>query len=113
MAIKSYIAVEEEIIIYNGQPVLNYPFYFYYCEDEPFDFPNNDGTGFLRIYNERDSMDCNNLIKEINLTIDVNTLIITTQDLNFTDNGKYYYELGYVQNGGYQIVLLYGVANVQ
>lgn len=104
-------AQEYPLSIYNGKPIINIGIGFYYYDDtcvtdteSAFDF---DGyvSSYLRIYNER----LGRIIKTIPLDRSSNILMINSTDTDFDDNGKYYYEIGYVQSGGYELLLRYGI----
>lgn len=108
-------AQEQPLKMYNGKPILGNGFAFYYYDDTcvteletEFTF---DGyiSSYLRIYNER----LGRLIKTIPLDRVGNTLVIYSTDTVFDDNGNYWYEVGYLQTGGYEFVLRYGVLEVE
>lgn len=100
--------VEKPIIIYNGQAIIDKAIEYYTeeCDEETdFDFPSY-SSSYFRIYNERLGRE----IKEITLSQYAFSVIINASalDMTFEENGNYFYEIGYVQNGGYEIVLQYG-----
>lgn len=105
-------ATENPLVIYNRQPILDIGFEFFYedCDgvEVDFDFPNY-SSAFVRFYNER----LGRLIKTFVPTLSGNVLVLNTTDTTFEDNGNYYYEVGYVQSGGYEIVLRYGILEVK
>lgn len=111
LRIKLFDGVEKELKMYNGMSVLDYAIEFFteecdddlIVEEEDFTFPNY-VSSYLRIYNERSGR----LLKSIALSQSGSTLIINSNDLTLDDLGKYYYEIGYVQTGGYETTLMYG-----
>lgn len=107
---KLFQAIEYPLEIYNNQPILDTGFQFYYDDcgtDVEFDFPGYISS-YLRVFNERGGR----TIKDIPLTRTGNILVINSTDTEFEDNGKYYYEVGYLQTGGYELPLRYGNATV-
>lgn len=102
--------MEYPLEIYNAQPILDTGFQFYYDDcgtDVEFDFPGY-VSSYLKVYNERNGR----LLKNIPLTRTSNILVVNSTDTDFDDNGKYFYEVGYIQTGGYDLVLRYGNATV-
>lgn len=104
---------EYQLIIYNGQAVLNMPFCFVevdQCsgEESDFDFPGY-FSSYFRVYNERSGR----LIKDLQLSHSGSTLFLNASvlDMTFEDNGNYYYEIGYV-NSIYEQALRYGTLKV-
>lgn len=97
---------EYRLEIYNGKPILNVGIAFYYdnCGTETeFDFPDYVSSSLV-IYNER----LGRVLKTIPLTRTGNVLFINTQDTNFDENGRYFYEINYIASGGYERNLRYG-----
>lgn len=117
LRVKLFDGVEKELKIYNGQAILDYDIEFYTeeCDDDleedeaDFAFPAY-ASSYLRIFNERLGRE----IKEVILSRSGSSLIINASalDMTFDVNGKYYYEIGYIQTGGYELVLMYGPAKV-
>jgi len=109
LRVKLFDGVQKELVMYNGQAVLDYAIEFYTLEDceyeQVFPFPSY-SSSYLRIFNERLGTE----IKDISLSQSGGSLIInaSVSDMTFEDNGRYYFEIGYVQSGGYEIVLMYG-----
>ncbi len=108
LRVKLFDGVQKELVMYNGQAVLDYAIEFYTldCNDEEvFPFPSYAGS-YLRVFNERLGRE----IKDISLSQSGGSLIINASalDMTFDDNGKYYFEIGYIQSGGYEITLMYG-----
>lgn len=99
---------EYNLIVYNGQAVLNMAFRFFSedCEgtETDFDFPEF-ASAYLRVYDERFGRE----IKDIPLTKSGSTLVanISVADMTFDNIGHYYYEIGYVRSV-YDQVLRYG-----
>lgn len=116
--IKLFNGREHDLVAYNGAAMLDYDIAFYVdaCDDDL--DPTNDESGYnfsdfvsgyFIIYNER----LGRVIKTITgITVSGSSLVINTNDLSFTNNGVYYYEIGYIQSGGYDVTLMYGKLNV-
>ncbi len=113
---KLFDAVEEPLEIYNGKAILNQEIQFTVdeCEQDdidevPYTFPNYQSS-YLRIYNER----LGRLIRTIDLAQSGGSLIVNaeTWQTTFNVSGVYWYEIGYVQSGGYEIALKYGPVKV-
>lgn len=112
--VRLFDGVENEIELYNGQALVNFPMEFFTdeCdsdleyEEEAYSFPGF-VSAFFRVYNERQGR----IIKNITgITQSGASLVINSNDLTFDDLGQYYYEIGY--NNGYEMVLMYGILNV-
>jgi hypothetical protein len=107
--VRLFDGVEKNIEVYNGQAILDYAIEFFTQDDcndeEDFTFPSYNSS-YFRIFNERLGRE----IKEIALAQSGGSLVINASalDMTFDDNGKYFYEIGYVQAGGYEIVLSFG-----
>ena len=107
--VRLFDGVEKKLEVYNQQAIINYPIEFFVadeCEDEEdFEFPSYISS-YLRIFNER----LGRQIREISLSNYAEALIVNASvaDMTFEDNGKYYYEIGFVQSGGYEIALMFG-----
>lgn len=104
--------VEEPLEVYNRQAVIDKAIEFFTeeCDSETdFTFPGY-LSSYFRVFNER----LGRQIKDIALSQSGASLIINASalDMTFEDNGIYYYEIGYVQNGGYEITLRYGELRV-
>lgn len=118
LRIKLFDGVEGNLVIYNRQAIINLDIQFYSeeCDDdllyeeEDFTFPGY-VSSYLRIYNER----IGRLIKDIVLAQSGGSLILNASvlDMTFEDNGNYYFEIGYVQSGGYEQVLKYGIVTIK
>lgn len=115
---KIFDAEEKPLQIFNGVAVIDLVFSFTVgdvCEclngtEEYFTFPNFAGA-YFRVYNER----LGRRIKDITtLTQSGYSLVMNASvlDMTFDTNGRYYYELGYIQSGGYEFPLRYGPATV-
>ena len=101
---------EYPLTLYNLQPIIDLGFQFVYddCGTETaFSFPGY-AASYFRVFNERLGRE----IKDIAMTRSSNTLILNTQDTGYDDNGEYFYEVLYVDSGGYEYVLRYGKLTV-
>jgi hypothetical protein len=98
-------------VFYNAKPVLNFIIEFF-VEDCDGDFDDEETnytfsnfvSGYFRVYNERGGR----LIKNLPMTNISSTLVLNSNDTTFEDNGNYYYEIGYLMTGGYELALMYG-----
>lgn len=113
---KLFNAEESPLEIYNGKAILNEEIQFVVdeceqdeIEEEDYTFPGY-ASSYFRIYNER----LGRLIKTIALSRSGASLIVNASvtDCTFDVNGIYFYEIGYVQSGGYEIALKYGPLKV-
>lgn len=105
-------AEERPLEIFNGVAIIDLPISFFTeeCdEEEDFTFPSF-SSGYFRVFNERLGRE----LKDLTLTRSGNELILnaSVSDMTFEDNGRYYYEIGYIASGGYEFPLRYGVATV-
>lgn len=112
LRVKLFDGVEEPLEVYNGQAIIDKSIEFFTeeCDAETdFTFPSY-ASSYWRIYNERSGR----LIKDYALSQSGASLIINNSilDMTFEDNGMYYYEIGYVQTGGYEVPLRYGQLRV-
>lgn len=111
---KLFDATEDDLTFYNWKPILQFSIEFF-VEDCDFDSTNdadytfsNFISGYFRVYNERGGR----LIKNWPMTLDGSSLVLNTQDTSFEDDGNYYYEVGYLMSGGYELALMYGKLKV-
>lgn len=112
--IKLFDGREKDLVAYNGQSMRDFAIEFVTdtCDNDL--DPTNDEvaynfsdfvSGYFLIYNERLGRNIKNIV---NISVSGSSLIINTDDMTFEDNGVYYYEIGYVQTGGYDQILMYG-----
>lgn len=109
---KLFDGVEQPMIVYNGIAIIDKAIEFFTeeCDVETdFAFPSY-SSSYFRVFNERLGRE----IKDIALSQSGASLIINASalDMTFDDNGNYYYEIGYVQSGGYEVPLRYGILSV-
>jgi len=104
--------VEQELVVFNRQAILNEAIEFFTvddCDDDEtlYAFPGY-VSSYFRIYNERGGT----LIRTIVLSQSGGSLVINASvlDMTFDTNGLYEYEIGY--SNGYDIVLRYGPLQV-
>ena len=112
MRVKLFDGVEHELVLYNGIPLLNFEIELTIdedCDGEDEDFVfDSFVSGSLRVYNERSGR----LIRTIPVTQSDSSIVINTTNTTFEDNGLYYFDLTYIQSGGYEAVLMYGKLRV-
>lgn len=108
---RTFIGVEASLTVYGGQAILNLPFEFVYddANETPYDFPAFSDT-YLLIGNERGGRTLKTFSQTNGLTRSSNNLVFNANesDMAFDEDGKYFYEMGYVRSGGYEQVLRYG-----
>lgn len=117
LRIKLFDGVEKEIKVYNQKAILDLDIQYFteecdedFDEDEvDYDFPGY-VSSYFRIYNER----LGRLIKTIVLSQSGGSLIVNASvlDMTFENTGAYSYEIGYVQSGGYEVMLNHGKLTV-
>ena len=96
------------IQVYNGHPIIDYPITFTY-EDmgEAYAF-NGFSSAFFRIFDGRGPKKVKNFTSQVSRNAGNLVINCSSSDMTFSITGKYYYEIGYVRSGGYEIVLQYG-----
>lgn len=113
---KLFDGVEKNLAVFNGQAILNEAIELFVedcstdeTDEQDFTFPSF-GSGFFRIFNERLGRE----IKDITLTRSGSSLVVnaSVSDMTFDENGNYWFEIGYVDGGGYELVLVYGILKV-
>lgn len=112
LRLRLFDGVESEMVVYNAQAIVDLELSFYteecdddlLVEEEDFTFPGY-ASSYLRVFNERSGK----RIKNIALSQSGSSLIVNASalDMTFEEEGKYYYEVGYV-NTVYEQVLKYG-----
>jgi hypothetical protein len=110
--VKLFDGVEEPMEVYNRIAIIDKAIEFFTeeCDEETdFTFPSY-LSSYFRVFNERLGRE----IKDITLTQSGASLIINASalDMTFDDVGLYFYEIGYVQSGGYEVPLRYGKLRV-
>lgn len=104
-----FIAVEKDLTFYSGKAVINRVNRFYDNTGSDYLLTSNIGLFFV-IYEEREE---GRIVFESDhnsgLSTSVNDIIFnfSVADMSIPI-GNYYYELGYVVDGGYEIILAYG-----
>ena len=114
--VKLFSGREKNLVAYNGQALLNFGFEFMLevCDntlditEEPYDF-SDFVSGYFHVFNERTGRRVKNIPTDAPSGA---AIIINSNDMLFEDLGDYYYEMGYLQTGGYEIVLMYGILTV-
>lgn len=114
---KLFDGVEKPLTLYNAKAIIDLEINFYTeeCDDdleedeEVFAFPSY-VSSYFRAFNERLGYE----LKDWSLSKSGSSLIINASvlDATFPNNGNYYYEIGYVQTGGYEVPLMYGILKV-
>lgn len=106
---RTFIGQEASLSVFNGQAIIDFPFEFVLddCSESDFSFPAF-SSAYLTIYNERRGSLLIDLSSRITRSGKFLVLNASVADMTFDDLGKYEYEMGYVQAGGYSFVLRYG-----
>lgn len=112
LRLRLFDGVESELVVYNAQAIVDLELSFFteecdddlIVEEEDFTFPGY-VSSYLKVFNERSGK----LLKNIALSRSGSSLVVNASvlDMTFEENGKYYYEIGYV-NTVYEQVLKYG-----
>lgn len=108
----TFIAENSDFGIYNGIAILNLGIYFQNSDETDFSFPGY-VSAYLNIYQSRNETLLKSFTTQISRSSSVLILNCSVSDMTFSSNGKYYYEMGYIQSGGYSIPLRYGDLIVQ
>ncbi len=96
------------IQVYNRHPIIDYPINFTY-EDTGEDYAfNGFSSAFFRIFDGRVTKKVKDFTSQVSRNAGNLVINCSSSDMTFTNTGKYYYEIGYVRSGGYEIVLQYG-----
>lgn len=110
MNVNLFEGIEHPLKQRNGDPIIEQGFQFTYddCGTETaYDFPNY-SSAYMVVYNERGGR----VIKTLTMERTGDILYFMTQDTTYEDLGKYFYEVIYMQTGGYEYVLMYGTLTV-
>lgn len=112
---KLFDAVDDNLTFYDGKPILDFQVQFFTdecdddLEDDEVDYSfSGFVSGYFRVYNERNGR----LIKDLPMSNEGSALVLNTTDTVFEDLGNYYYEIGYLMSGGYELALMYGILKV-
>jgi len=99
---------ETELQVYSGHAIIDYPFTFVFEDDSsPYPF-NGYSSGFFKIYQSRIEKKIKTFTTQVSRNANNLVLNCSASDMLISSRGSYYYELGYVRSGGYEIVLQYG-----
>lgn len=112
--VQTFLAEHEGLRFYNAKALINLVFAFY-LDDEAeteFDFTDDTGSYFFRVYDERSGRELKEFTNQI--TRNTNKLIFNCSvlDMTFQDVGKYYCEMGYIRSGGYEELLRFGLCEI-
>jgi hypothetical protein len=106
-----FIAQEKNLVFYAGKPIINRVHEFNDINGNPWDFSEAISYFFV-ISEERDGgVDLIEWTSPDNLSNSTNQIILnsTASDTDI-GTGKYYYEMGYLIAGGYEVLTAYGQA---
>lgn len=114
---RGFIAAEECLEFYNGVALIDLSFEFLFLDEDndnaetAFGF---DGyvSAYFKVYNERESGLMKDFANQLSRTTNFLIMNCSISDMTFEDLGKYYYEMGYIRSGGYEIPLRYGELKV-
>lgn len=103
------ISDKDDLEINNGEALLNVVALFYFDDGTEFDFSAY-VSAYMKVF-QSDNISAKK-IKEYTsqITRSANMLVFncSESDMTFTSNGKYWYEIGYVRSGGYELALREG-----
>lgn len=103
-----FIGQEAPFEAYNGIAILNLSIVFQNSDETDFTFPGY-VSAYFNIYQSRGESQLKSFASQIIRSSNVFILNLSVSDMTFADNGTYYYELGYIQSGGYAVPLRFGV----
>lgn len=94
--------------VYNGHPLIDYAIsYIYEDDDSAYAFIGY-SSGFFRVFDSRSKKRIKNFTSQVTRNAGNLVLNCSAADMTFSNTGRFYYEIGYVRSGGYDIVLNYG-----
>ena len=103
---------EKPLQVYNGHALIDYAITYNYEEDNGAYQFIGFSSAFFRVYDSRSSKRVKNFTSQVSRNANNLVLNCSTSDMTFTTKGKFYYEIGYVRSGGYEIILNYGELTV-
>jgi hypothetical protein len=107
----TFIADQKTLVFYAGKPIINRQMDFYDINGDDWDFTEA-VTHFLKVWEEReDGLLLIDWSSPDNLSHSGKTVYLNAPGSD-TDLGigKYYYEIGYLIAGGYEVLTGYGLA---
>jgi hypothetical protein len=108
-----FIAQEKNLVFYKGKPIINRIHDFYDLAGNSWDFSDAIGY-FMNIYEEREGgiqvIEWTDTAGNLSNSGNFIYLNAPSSDSANLELGKYYYELGYLVAGGYEVLLGYGQA---
>ena len=107
--VNMYMGEEEDLVIYNGAAILNLTFTFWFEDNTAFTFTGY-SSAYFNVYSNRGvgSYLIKSFTSQISRTSNILIMNCSVSDMTFDSNGKFYYEMGYVQSGGYAVPLRFG-----
>lgn len=104
---------EDELVIKNGEAWIDVPHLVYNEDGTDFDFAAY-VSSYMRVYQSKDvrAKKLKEFTTQITRNANVQVFNTSVADMTFATNGDYWYEIGYVRSGGYEISLRQGVLNV-
>lgn len=103
---------EKDLKVYNAHPLIDYPIEFIYEDDETGYAFTGFSSAFFRVYDSRQMKRIKNFTNQVSRNSNFLVLNCSVTDMTFSNRGRYYYEIGYVRSGGYDIVLQFGELQV-
>lgn len=107
----TFIADEKTLVFYAGKPVINRQMDFYDVDGNDWDF-SEAVSHYMKIWEEREGgillidWDSPTNLSHSGKTVFLNAPVADTS----IGTGKYYYEIGYLIAGGYEVLTGYGTA---
>lgn len=102
----------KDIQVYNGHPLIDYPIEFVYDDDETGYSFIGFTSAFFRVFDSRQQKRIKNFTNQVSRNSNFLVINCSITDMTFSNRGRYYYEVGYVRSGVYDIVLQYGELHV-
>lgn len=107
----TFIAEEDGLEVYNGVAILNLAIYFEDQDENPYLFPGYI-SAYMNVYQARGESQLKSFSTQITKNSNVLILNLSVSDMTFKDSGDYYFDLGFIQSGGYSIPLRFGKLTV-
>lgn len=106
---QTFFGEQDEIKVKNREALIDVAIVCLYDDEDEtdFDFPGYE-SAYFRVYDGIDQKRVKNFTSQVARSAQTLILNCSESDMSFNRRGKYYYEIGYVRSGGYEMVLRYG-----
>ena len=107
------IADEDELILKNGEALIDVPHLVYNEDETEFDFAAY-VSSYMYVYQSKDisAKRIKEYTTQITRNANAQVFNCSESDMTFTSLGSYWYEIGYVRSGGYEVALRQGILKV-